>query len=80
MFAVCKHKRMTHPLKTFIDTAQTSQARLAQTVGISRGYMSELVSGTKTPSLDLAFAIEAATAGAVPAASWVAGAQTTGAQ
>lgn len=60
---------MTH-LATHITTTGLSQAALAKELGISRSHMSELVSGAKKPSLDLAFAIERVTEGAVPAASW----------
>jgi DNA-binding transcriptional regulator YdaS (Cro superfamily) len=44
---------------------------MAAAVGVSRGYFSELVGGTKRPSLELAVAIERATGGAVLATSWV---------
>lgn len=70
-FAVCKQSGMAHTLRKFIEISNTSQAKFAAAVGISRGYMSQLVGGSKTPSLDVAFAIERATGGAVPASSWV---------
>ena len=70
MFALCELLRMTQ-LAAHITATGQSQAALASDLGISRSHMSELVSGAKKPSLDLAFAIERATGGAVPASSWV---------
>lgn len=70
MVAVCKHDAMTS-LRVHLEQSRTPQSQLAAALGISRGYMSELVGGTKTPSLELAFAIEEATGGAVPARSWL---------
>lgn len=61
---------MSH-LSSYLVVSRKSQAALAEEVGVSRGYMSELVAGAKKPGLDLAFAIERATEGAVPAISWV---------
>jgi len=43
---------------------------IADQLGISTAYLSQLESGKKRPSLDLAFRIERLTGGAVPAASW----------
>lgn len=60
---------MTH-LQRYIETAGMSQAELARLLGISRGYMSEITSGKKTPSLRVASDLERLTAGAVAAASW----------
>lgn len=59
-------------LRTFLAQTRTKQAELAKRVGVSCGYMSELVKGDKTPGLELAVRIEDATGGAVPARSWVA--------
>lgn len=59
-------------LRTFLVQTRTKQAELAKRVGVSCGYMSELVKGDKTPGLELAVRIEDATGGAVPARSWVA--------
>lgn len=58
-------------LHKFLATTQTTQTRIAAAVGVSRGYMSELVSGSKTPSLEVAVNIERFSRGAVPASSWV---------
>lgn len=58
-------------LLTYLANTKTKQSVLAASVGVSRGYLSELVGGTKRPSLELAVAIERATDGAVPATSWV---------
>lgn len=46
------------------------QRDFAELLGISKSFMSEIVSGVKRPDLDLAFRIERATLGEVPAASF----------
>lgn len=61
-------------LQDFIRTSGQSQAHWAAEFGISPGFLSQLLRGTKAPSLDVAFRIERQTGGKVPAASWVAGA------
>jgi transcriptional regulator with XRE-family HTH domain len=58
-------------LQQFLTASGTRQSALADTLGINRGYMSELVSGRKIPSLPLATRIEQATAGAVPVGCWI---------
>lgn len=70
MVAVCKQSRMSE-IATYIASNKIKQSALAAALGVSRGYLSELVGGTKRPSLELAVAIERATNGAVPATSWV---------
>jgi transcriptional regulator with XRE-family HTH domain len=59
------------PLQRFFETSGIRQSALADKLGVSRGYMSELVGGTKRPGLELAFQIEVATGGAVPARTWL---------
>ncbi len=49
--------------------AGAKRVEVARRIGISRSYMVEIASGTKRPSLDVAFKIEDATGGAVPARS-----------
>ena len=44
---------------------------LAEAIGISPSYLSDIKKGNRVPSLRVAFAIEDATEGAVPARSWV---------
>ena len=63
---------MTQLLAHLTTTGET-QSALAKRLGISRSHMNELAAGIKGPSLELAFAIERATMGAVPASSWVVG-------
>lgn len=58
-------------LRTYLASTNTRQKDLARSLGVSVGYMSELVNGDKTPGLDLAVRIEDATGGQVPARSWV---------
>ena len=67
---MCKHADMTK-LHKFLTATKTTQTRIAAAVGVSRGYMSELVAGSKTPSLGVAVGIERFSCGAVPASSWV---------
>lgn len=57
-------------LVSYLKATRTKQADLAKKIGVSRGYMSELAAGNKMPSLPVAFAIEDATDGAVPASCW----------
>ena len=47
------------------------QSEFARLVGSTQATISKLESGGVQPSLDLAVRIERATAGAVPATSWV---------
>lgn len=58
-------------LRKFLKATQTTQSSLAAAIGVSRGYMSELASGSKTPSLEVAVSIERFSSGAVPASGWV---------
>ena len=44
---------------------------LAEAIGISPSYLSDIKKGNRVPSLRVAFAIEDATSGAVPARSWL---------
>ncbi len=55
----------------FIRTSGQSRTTWADRLGVSRSYLSDILNGNKTPSLDLAVRIERLTDGAVPARSWV---------
>jgi transcriptional regulator with XRE-family HTH domain len=57
-------------IKSFLKSSGIKQAELADELGISRGYMSELANGDKSPGRELAVKIERVTRGAVPVASW----------
>lgn len=70
-FAMCDVRGMDK-LAAYLRSTGTPQARFAATIGCSQSYLSELVSGAKTPGLGLALRIERATAGAVPASAWLA--------
>ncbi|WP_084295522.1 helix-turn-helix domain-containing protein [Cereibacter johrii] len=59
-------------LSQYLTDNRTTQRDFAARLGTSASYLSEIAGGRKTPSLELAFAIERLTAGAVPAASWLA--------
>ena len=67
IFARIVH-RMEH-LQTYLKTHKATA--LAQAVGISPSYLSDMKNGNRAPSLKVAFAIEDATQGAVPARGWV---------
>lgn len=60
----------------FIRSSGLNRAAWADRLGISRPYLSDLLNGNKTPSLQLAFKIEQATGGKVPASAWLADAAT----
>ena len=59
-------------LHDYLTGTNTTQAALADEVGVSKGYMSSLVSGAREPSLRVAVKIERATRGAVKPSGWVA--------
>lgn len=60
-----------HPLSRWLAEHRVQQAAFAQGVGVSKGYLTQLLTRTRTPSLDLAVRIETATDGIVPARSWI---------
>jgi len=63
-----KRKSRTTPLATYLkNTAGATQGSLAQRVGVSRSYMSLLVSGKRQPGVPLALRLEAATGVSVKA-------------
>jgi DNA-binding XRE family transcriptional regulator len=58
-------------LQAYLAKTNTTQAALAAEVGISRGHMSDIVKGDKTPSLPVAAKIEKVTGGLVRAVSLI---------
>jgi transcriptional regulator with XRE-family HTH domain len=58
-------------LQKYLDDNSITQREFAARVSSSPSYINEIVAGSKTPGLKLAFAIERATGGAVPASSWI---------
>ena len=58
-------EKLTEYLKTHKGKA------LAESVGISASYLSDMKKGNRVPSLVVAFRIEDATNGAVPARAWI---------
>ncbi|RWR49429.1 XRE family transcriptional regulator [Sinirhodobacter ferrireducens] len=58
-------------LAEFISKSGKSRAAFAERIGISRSYLSEILSGKRRHSLVLAVSIERETCGEVPTASWV---------
>lgn len=57
--------------KDFIRQSGDTQTVWARRLGISAAHLSDLVTGKKLPSLDLAVRIERATQGRVPPSHWV---------
>lgn len=55
----------------FIRESGANRAEWAKRLGISRSYLSDILNGHKTPSLELAAQIEELTSGKVMAAQWV---------
>lgn len=60
-----------HPLAIYLRDRNITQAGFAELIGVSQASVSKLLRGANQPSLDLAFRIERATGGAVPAGVWV---------
>jgi transcriptional regulator with XRE-family HTH domain len=61
--------RRMEQLQTYLKTHKAKP--LAEAVGISQSYLSDMKKGNRSPSLRVAVAIEDATEGAVPVRSWV---------
>lgn len=61
-------------LKNEIEKSGETQSRWAEMLGVSRAYLSNILSGKRQPSLELACKIETITEGRVPAGSWFLGA------
>lgn len=55
----------------FIKRSGRTRASWAEELGISPGFLSDLLNGKKQPALTLAVRIERLTGGAVAAVSWV---------
>jgi transcriptional regulator with XRE-family HTH domain len=58
-------------LKAYIAAQGMSARSFAQAAGLSAPGLHGLMTGRNKPSLEVAFAIEDATGGAVPARSWL---------
>ena len=58
-------------LAEYLATENISQEAFGLRVGVKQATVSRLASGVQRPGLPLAVAIERATAGAVPASSWI---------
>lgn len=57
-------------LRAYLTRTNITQSAFAGTIGLSRSHLSEIISGRKRPSLDVAFAIARATSGDVPVEAW----------
>lgn len=55
----------------FIAKSGETRSAWADRLGISKSFLSELLNGNRTPSLDLAVRIERMTDGAIPASCWI---------
>lgn len=71
MFALCKLAHMEQ-LRAYLEANNIRRSAFAESVGVSKGYVTELLNGSKTPGLQLAVKIDAETCGAVPPGSWIA--------
>ena len=58
-------------LASFLEANGKSQRKFAAEIDVDPSIVSRLCKAQMRPSLDLAFAIERVTGGAVPASSWV---------
>jgi DNA-binding XRE family transcriptional regulator len=58
-------------ISEYLTSTKTTRAALAAQVGIAKSTMTEIMQGKYPPPLRVAFAIEDATGGAVPARSWL---------
>lgn len=58
-------------LKSYRQSNGIRQSDLASSLGVDQTTISKLEAGTIRPGLDLAFAIERQTDGAVPASCWL---------
>ena len=58
-------------LAEFIKRSGMTQTAFADQLGVSKSYLSTLISRRRLPSLVLAVTIERVTDGAVPATSWI---------
>lgn len=54
-----------------IRSSGETRSAWAQRLGISKGYLSDLLNGKRVPSLEVAVAIQRATDGRIAADSWV---------
>jgi transcriptional regulator with XRE-family HTH domain len=57
-------------LADYIKASGRKKTDLANAIGVSRGYVTELCNGSKSPGLKVAALIEDETGGAVTARSW----------
>jgi predicted transcriptional regulator len=60
-----------HQLQAWLRSADVTAAEFARRCEYDPSNMSKLLKGTLRPTLDMAFRIERATDGKVPASSWV---------
>lgn len=58
-------------LREHLKEKRITQRAFADRVGVSKAYMSEIASGLKVPSLEVAVRIQRATDGDVAVESWI---------
>lgn len=62
---------MTNPLRAYVDEkGRGAKAALARDLGVSKGYIGDLVSGRREPTLQLARDMDRVTGGAIPFERW----------
>ena len=64
-------RKATNRFGRWIDTKGQTREQVAERLRITRAHLDRLCRGDRRPDLELAFAIEALTRGAVPAKSWL---------
>lgn len=69
MFALCE-LRFMQQLRTYLSANSETQKAFAKRVSVSPSHLSEIISGRKRPSLDIALAISRETGGEIPAEAW----------
>ena len=62
-----------HPLKAWMRANRVTQKQMADHLGTMQGHLSRMMQGKSYPSIEMAYAIDVATDGAVPMQSWARG-------
>jgi transcriptional regulator with XRE-family HTH domain len=57
-------------LRAHIDRLGISQNAFADRIGVSKGYLSQILAGNRKPSREMIEKIDVATGGSVPPAVW----------
>lgn len=66
---MCKRERMEN-LRQHIDHLGISQSTFADQLGVSKGYLSQILAGKREPSREMILRIARVTDGSVPPSAW----------